>query len=152
MLQSHFRYNPPSALQSRITWAETTEDMVKNPLWETFPADDGGEWMVEAYRRGSLIIVHDGSYMPEQDDKRCSAAVIFLCRVTGKFASATYCELTDNRTASNYRGELIGAFMATPLLHALCRHTCQQTGATCRIYCDYLGLVTHCNHYTKLLT
>ena len=98
-----------------------------------------------------LTIVHDGSYMPELDDTRCTAAVILLCTATGRFASIDYCEKTDNKTASNYRGELLGAVIATTLLRILSEYAPNMDTSRCTIFCDNLGVVAHGSNYIRLL-
>jgi hypothetical protein len=113
--------------------------------------DGDGTWLAQAYSQGSLVIVHDGSFMPDHDNTRCSAAVTFLCKESKKMATVTYCETTDSLTASNYRGKLIGAVMSTSLLLILSKYTQLGACTSCNIYCDNLGVVMHDNNYTRSL-
>jgi hypothetical protein len=72
-------------------------------LWADIIRIDGGQWLIEASRQGSLVICHDGSFMPSLDPTRCSAATIFICTTTGIMATSMYCEKSDADTASNYQ-------------------------------------------------
>ncbi|KAL3780888.1 hypothetical protein HJC23_009934 [Cyclotella cryptica] len=110
-----------------------------------------GQWLLEAYAMGTLLACHDGSYMPEHDDTRCSAAVILLCRITGSICTITYCETSTAEVASNYRGELIGGVAITAALLALQAST--EVAPTTRflIYCDNMGVVGHRNRRYKPL-
>jgi hypothetical protein len=110
-----------------------------------------GKWLVDAFERGSLIVCHDGSYMPDEDDTRCSAAVLFLCKATGNLASVTYCEKTVPDVTSNYRGELIGGLAATIVFRALSMLTTPATQRPYEIFCDNMGVVLHGNSRHKPL-
>ncbi|KAL3788945.1 hypothetical protein HJC23_000229 [Cyclotella cryptica] len=112
---------------------------------------DDGPWLIRALERGSLVACHDGSYMPTQDNTRCSAATLFLCTHTGKIASATYCERTQPEVASNYRGELIGGVTATIILRALSLLVQCPVHGTVEIYCDNMGVVLHGNSRHRTL-
>jgi hypothetical protein len=119
--------------------------------WKTLQVDGDGTWLAHAYERGTLMIVHDGSYMADLDNTRCSAAVVVLCTASRNMATITHCEVTDANTASNYRGELIGAVLSTSFLLILSKHTRAAKGGTCSIYCDNLGVVSHGNNFTRSL-
>lgn len=120
-------------------------------VWRNLRLDDDGNWLLQAYAEGTLTICHDGSYMPNLDTTRCSAATVFLGMKTGQIATVTYCEQTSVSTASNYRGELIGGVLATLLLLALAECTESRPPCTLNIYCDNLGVVSHGNNYLRPL-
>lgn len=86
-------------------------------LCNSFVIDDDGVRIPSAAQRNSLIIVHNGSYMPGLDPSISSAALVILCSQTGKMGSFTVCERTHSATASNYRAEVIGGLLAS---HILC--------------------------------
>jgi hypothetical protein len=104
-----------------------------------------GKWLFEAFERGSLVACHDGSFMPDEDESRCSAAVVLLCKDTGQLATIAYCETTAPGIASNYRGELIGGIATTVTLLALNSSGESHTPRSCNIYCDNMGVVLHGN-------
>jgi hypothetical protein len=87
------------------------------------PFDNNIEWILTAISEGSLIIAHDGSYMPNLSNNTCSAAVVFLCTKTGNLGAYTVCEKTEEYTASSYWGELLGGLIATHLLVTAVNYT-----------------------------
>jgi hypothetical protein len=113
--------------------------------------EGNGTWLVDAFTLGSLLMCHDGSYMPDMDPTRCSAATLFLCTSLGRLATTTYCEQTSLDVASNYRGELIGGVMATLVLRALSKMTIPSPGHTFKIFCDNMGVILHGNNCYKSL-
>jgi hypothetical protein len=115
------------------------------------PFDSKIEWILTSISLGSLIIAHDGSYMPHLSNNTCSAAVVFLCTKTGKLGAYTVCEKTDEYTASNYRGELLGGLIATHLLVTAVNYT-NISPNNVLIYCDNMGVVQHGNNPIKHLS
>jgi hypothetical protein len=135
----------PRTIQQVSTLQEVMSRWGHSHLRKGLWIDNSGDWIVESAANSGLIICHDGSYMPDLDPTRCAAAVVFLCRHTGKLASVTHCETTAEDTASNYRGELIGGALATLVLLAVEELNPSQKAPPCHIYCDNLGVVTHGN-------
>jgi hypothetical protein len=76
-------------------------------LWENMSVDGNGEWIQEGIVSGSLCIAHDKSYMAEQSDSLCLAGIIMYCCTSRQWLKMSLAESSD--TASNYRGELLGA-------------------------------------------
>jgi hypothetical protein len=78
------------------------------------------EWVRRALVRGSLLPVHDGSYMIELCVDVCSEALVLLYVRTGRMATVTVVERTDAKTASksNCCGELLGGLLLSLLLCA----------------------------------
>jgi hypothetical protein len=109
------------------------------------PFNNDIEWILTAISHSSLIIAHDGSYMPHLSSSTCSASVVFLCQQTGKLGAFTVCEKTNEYTASNYRGELLGGLIATHLLVMAVKYMNIKPTDTL-IYCDNMGVVTHGNN------
>ena len=114
------------------------------------PFNNNIDWIITAILQSSLIIAHDGSYMPHLSRRTCSASVVFLCQQTGKLGAFTVCEKTNEYTASNYRGELLGGLIATHLLVMAVKYTNIKPTNTL-IYCDNMGVVTHGNNPHKSL-
>ena len=119
-------------------------------LFQTIHIPQGGDWIVEAIQHGTLMAVHDGSYQPDLDPTVCSAALAIGCSATGRRGVISMAEKTDKHTASNYRGEALGA-----LLHAALMHVCTQddtsTFQPVRVGCDNMGIVKHARDYKLAL-
>ena len=56
-------------------------------LWEHFTFDFDGTWIKLGPLRGSIIIVHDGSYMPKVHPWVCSVTFTILCTTTNQQAT-----------------------------------------------------------------
>lgn len=110
-----------------------------------FSITGDGKWILRAFRKGSLTACHDGSFMPDLHGHYCAAATLFLCKTSGKMATITYCEKTENDIASNYRAELIGGVIATLVFRILSKLVPHQEKHTYEIQCDNMGVVGHGN-------
>ena len=75
-------------------------------VWERFSYDGDGTWILHALLRGSLVIVHDGSYMPFVSSPACSCGFLLYCRISDNRAEGTFAERSDD--SDNYRGEWLG--------------------------------------------
>lgn len=111
--------------------------------------DDGGHCVVPVAYNGSLIIVHDGLYIPYVNEGKCSAAVVLLCtttmKITMKLGTVYLCEKMDHKIASNYRGEILVGIITSYTLNAVNRLNPMSSGAiTC--YCYNLGVIHHANN------
>jgi hypothetical protein len=113
-------------------------------IWRSSKFDEDGEWIVRAIKRGTLLIVHDGSYMPQIDKSICSAGIVLLCTQTGRMGTMQCCEKTNSTTASNYRGELLGALLASHILTIASEQ--HISNRTVKLYCDNLGVINHALH------
>ncbi len=119
-------------------------------LFRHITIDDDGDWIIHAARNKTLIIVHDGSYMPHLDGSICSAAVVILCTATMKMGTVHLCEKTNHYTASNYRGEILGGIITSQILLSIdSLNTTTDGAATC--YCDNLGVIHHANNHSTSL-
>jgi hypothetical protein len=58
-------------------------------LWQNLRCNGDGSWIWEGLCTGSLIIIHDRSYMWEVLPHICSAAVMILCTVSGSLCKCT---------------------------------------------------------------
>ena len=113
-------------------------------IWRNSTFDEDGEWITRAIEQGTLLIVHDGSYMPQIDKSLCSAGIVLLCSQTGRMGTMQCCEKTNSLTASNYRGELIGALIASHILTIAGEHL--SSNKAVQLYCDNLGVIHHASH------
>jgi hypothetical protein len=112
--------------------------------------DDKGHWVIPVALQGSLVIVHDGSYMPHLNPDICAAAITLLCTTTMKLGTISICEKTNHLTASNYRGEILGGVLTG---HILCTidNLIKPAHGIAACYCDNLGVIHHANNILRSL-
>ena len=65
---------------------------------------------------GSLIVIHDGSYMKDVSTSISAATVMILCVVTGSICKCTIAKYSAS--ASSYHGEILGAIITQIILWA----------------------------------
>ena len=123
---------------------EALQEYDSPTLWQTLNLGDDENWVKEAIAQGSLLPVHDGSFMIELCADVCAAALVILCVRTGRMATVTVVERTDARTASNYRGELLGGLLLALLLRAATLDPTLEYKPV-EAWCDNLGVVGHGN-------
>lgn len=91
---------PRDQVRPTAFW-DTLRGFPNQSLWTHLDCDGDGEWIQAGIRRGSLCIVHGGSYMRELTEKVCSASVYIYCKATGQKVK---CGVTDHSSeARNYR-------------------------------------------------
>eukprot|EP00956_Cyclotella_meneghiniana_P019226 scaffold32771_cov65-Cyclotella_meneghiniana.AAC.3 len=123
----------------------TIRSFPNQSLWQSLDLDGDGEWIIDGLARGSLAIVHDGSFMEHMDDTSCSAGGIIFCKYSRRMATFSAAERTDNYTASNYRGELLGGLLAALILKAA-SSILSGDAHPAVIACDNMGVVIHGNN------
>ena len=126
------------------------QDPPYGSLFQTVNIPHGGNWIVNAIQQGSLMAVHDGSYQPDLDPTVCSAALAVGCSATGLRGVISMAEKTDEHTASNYRGEALGALIHAALMHVCTRDEPSQFQPV-RVGCDNMGIVKHARDYKLAL-
>ena len=106
---------------------------------------------MDGITNGTLVTVHDGSYMEKLDPSVCSAAVVLHCTKAKCTRIITAVERTDPFTASNFRGEGIGGVLNAGLIYAL--HQCMgeemSSVSSVRMGCDNMGIVRHGNDFKR---
>eukprot|EP00956_Cyclotella_meneghiniana_P011946 scaffold16843_cov51-Cyclotella_meneghiniana.AAC.2 len=121
-------------------------------LWDHLDlGDDGGNWILDAIRMGTLVGVHDGSYKDKLCARTCSAGVVLFCTQQRRLATAACAERTDSRTASSYRGELLGGLLMSLILKAASSLIGDEKCPPVRLACDNIGAVGHGNNRGKSL-
>ena len=111
-------------------------------MWSNLSIDGDGEWIRASIGSASLVIAHDGSFMPEQSSDMCSAGTIIYCRHTSQWLKVSIVERST--AASNYRGELLGAIMALYVVRAAT--VGESVPQPCiQFYCDNKGVLSHGN-------
>jgi hypothetical protein len=132
----------PGGLIPPLTFFSTLESFGNPSLWANLNVDGDGEWICAGVLSDSLVIVHDGSYMPEQCTILCLAGIVIYCRNTRFWLKASITERSS--LASNYKGELLGAVLALLFLWAATAlETALLPGMI--LYCDSKGVISHAN-------
>ncbi len=111
-------------------------------LWQNHHCNGDGSWIWEGLCLGSLIIIHDHSYMEEVSPHISSAAVMILCNLTCCTCKCTMAKYSAD--AGSYRGEILGAILAQLFLPMAVQG---QMGPYLIITedCDNKGVVRHGN-------
>ncbi len=104
------------------------------------------EWIFRGLMWGSLIIGHDGSYMPYLASNVCSCAVVLHCMHTGYYADLTWVERSSKASADNYRAEILGGVRAQLLVKAAVTGWHVAGSYIPHYGCDNMGIVIHGNH------
>jgi hypothetical protein len=89
---------------------------------------------------GSLIIIHDGSYMKELSLKICLADAMIYCASTGLLCKCTIAE--KSASAGSYQGMILDVILAQLILHAAIQGRMGPYPAIV-VDCDNLGIVQH---------
>jgi hypothetical protein len=142
--QAPFLSCPPSP----TTLCETLESFGNPSLWIDLCMDGDGEWVQQSLSRGSLCIAHDGSYMPKKLVDMCSAAVVMYCQESKKWLKVSVVECSNK--ASNYRGELFGAYISLLTVQAATGNW-QGPYPLSTLFCDNRGVILHNNSPQALL-
>ena len=100
---------------------------------------------------GSLLVGHDGSYQVKLAKDVCAGAVVIRCKWTGKMATCAWTERTNDKTANNYRGEILGGIVAQLLLRAAMEGHRIPSEARVRCGCDNMGVVGHGKEFWRPL-
>ena len=101
--------------------------------------------------QGSLLIGHDGSYMPMVANNVCSCAVVLHCTREDKYAEVTWVERSTKRSADNYHAEIIGGCCAQLIVKVAVAGRGVLGSATPCFGCDNMGVVLHGTHYRRPL-
>ena len=101
--------------------------------------------------RGSLLIGHDGSYMPMVANDVCSFAVVLHCTREDKYADVTGVERSTKRLADNYCTEILGGCCAQLIVKAAIAGRGVLGSATPCFGCDNMGIVLHGTNYWRPL-
>jgi hypothetical protein len=64
---------------------------------------------------GSLVIIHDGSFMKEIHPYISTVAIMIYCKTTKKGCKCTIAE--QSQSAGSYKGEILGGVVTQLILH-----------------------------------
>jgi len=79
----------------------------------------GSAWLVEGIRNGTVVAVADGSYDRKTAPDVSGAGLVLCCTNAEKMLRVRFFE--RSRSASSYRGELLGLVALRLLLLAMCQ-------------------------------
>ena len=91
----HSTAERPAPAQRPLLLREVLNLRQNKALWRHFTCTGDGSWIREGLPCGSLLLVHDGSYMKKVDPNICSAAYVIRCRTTGNKARGLIVEKAD---------------------------------------------------------
>jgi hypothetical protein len=95
--------------------------------------------------RGSLVIGHDGSYMPHIINIVIPCAAVFYCSRTNQYADITWVEKSTKKAANNYHAKILGA-CSTQLIIKAAITGCNILGhGPLTLGCYNMGVVQHGN-------
>jgi hypothetical protein len=90
-----------TCLQSKLITGNTREHL---------GIDGGaGEWIFSRLMWGSLVIGHDGFYMPHLANNVVACVAVFYCSHTNQYMDITWVERSTKKAANNYRTKILGA-------------------------------------------
>jgi hypothetical protein len=91
---------------------------------------------------GSLIIIHDRSYIQKVLPHICSAAIMIVCTVSGSLCKCTIAGKSP--AAGSYQGEVLSAILTQLILHAAVQGRMGPYPVILE-NCNNLGVVRHGN-------
>ena len=144
-IRLHSKATLPKEILTNFDFWDVLHSWPNQSLWRNFQCDGDGTWIRRGAMRGTLRMVHHGSYMSKIDLTICYATFIITCVPIGQKAMGTILEQSD--FADNYRAEGLGAIVGLPILKAATRRLLPYK--ECLAYCDNLGIVHHANRPNK---
>jgi hypothetical protein len=96
--------------------------------------------------RGSLVLGHDGSYMPHLANNIVACAAVFSCSHTNH-ADVTWVEKSTNKAANNYRAKILGACSTQLIIKAAITGRNVLGHGPLTVGCNNMGVVQHGNSY-----
>ena len=97
---------PATPEEPSMSFWDALHSFENQSLWKYFRCDEDGKWIHRGLMLGTLVIVHDGLYMPHVDKQVCSAAFMVYCTRTKLRAKGTV--VVRCADADNYRAEIFG--------------------------------------------
>ena len=144
----HSSTHPPQPETLPTLFYDVLKSYENQTLWRYFRCDGDGEWIREGVINGTLVIVHDGSYMPEVERNACEAAFMIYCTATESRAKGAAVEYSMD--ADNYHAEILGGLLVQLVLRVASSDPSIAFG-TQRTDCDNDGVVKHGNSATRQL-
>ena len=119
-------------------------------MWEEVVGDkDDLSWLVDAMRKGTAVLVTDGSYDRKRAPSVSGAGWVITCRIAQKFLRGSFYETSIS--ASAYRGELLGLVVLHTLALALSEF-CSLEKAIGKMCCDNMGALGQSRKVSKRIS
>ena len=115
-IRLHSKATLPKEILTNFDFWDVLHSWPNQSLWRNFQCDGDGTWIRRGAMRGTLRMVHDGSYMSKVNPTICSDAFIITCMSTSQKAMGAIVERSD--FADNSRAEGLGAIGGLLILRA----------------------------------
>jgi hypothetical protein len=136
----HAVHVPRTLLDNLPAWGNQS-------LWSTLRIDgDHCTWIFQGLMHGSLIIGHDGSYMPQVANDICACAAVFYCTHKDKYTDVTWVEKSSKLLADNYWAEILGGCCAQLIVKAAIAGRNVLGSPIPHFGCDNMGVVLYGNN------
>ena len=112
-----------------------------------FKYSGDGKWIKRRLVQGSLIFVHNESYMPKVNPSLCSVACIVQCTFFGQEARGLVVEQSD--ASDNYKAEFLGAMCCLLIIKATL--TSSRQSGRCKAYYGDKSIIIHCRNPSRNL-
>ena len=96
--------------------------------------------------QGSLVIEHDGSYMPHLANNVCACAAVIYCSHTDQYTEVAWVEKSTKQSANNYRAEILGGCSTQLIIKAAITGHNMVGYREPRVGCNNMGVVRHGNY------
>ncbi len=93
----------------------------------------------------SLVIGHDGSYMPHLANNAIACAPVFYCSHTNQYVDVTWVERRTKKSANNYRAKILGGCSTQLIIKAALTGRNILGYGPLTVGCDNMGVVQHGN-------
>jgi hypothetical protein len=95
--------------------------------------------------QGSLVIDHDGSYMPHLANNAVTCAAVFYCSHTNQYVDITWVERSTKKAANNYCADILGACSTQQIIKAAITGRNVLGHSPLTMGCNNMGVVQHGN-------
>jgi hypothetical protein len=136
----------PRAMHVPLTLLNNLAAWGNQSIWSTLRIDgDNCTWIFQGLMHGSLIIGHDGLYIPQVGNDVCTCAAVFYCTHEDKYADVTWAEKSSKLLANNYWAEILGDCCAQLIVKATIAGRNVLDSPIPHFCCDNMGVVLHGN-------
>ncbi len=131
--------SPNWLLATLASWENQT-------LWKHLRINGGaGDWIFSGLMRGSLVIGHDGSYMPHLANNAVACATVFYYSHTNQHVDITWVERSTKKAANNCCAEILGGCSTQLIIKAAITGRNKLGHGALTVGCNNMGLVRHGN-------
>jgi hypothetical protein len=121
-------------------------------LWKHLRINgSAGDWIFSRLMQGSLVIGHDGSYMPHLANNIVACAAVFFCSPMNQYVDVTWVERSTKKAANNYRADILGVCSTQLIIEAaVTGHNVLGHGPL-TMGCNKMGVVQQGNSPRRLM-